>query len=350
MCTKSLVLSFNPFILMKKKNLFFLILHLSVLLGCESVDQENKEATWAMQSFFNRQDINPILTSDSSKFNCPITETQVKWNQHGVSHPIVAVRNKAVYMLVEGKDEQGTSRLGIAISADGLRFSAPIGPLLYPDNDFMKDMEWEKGLTNPRIAENENGTYMLFYVANNGTHSTLCSASSTDFLNWVKNGPVFEEQPAGLEITSGSLLTKQVGDKFVAQKINGHYWMYFSATSMYAATSDDLIHWAPLTEDGALKPVFQPRSDSFDNKEVICGPFALLTADGIVFLYNGINADNTSQAGEVLLDAADPTRVIHRLKDGLPSLAQTAISGLAFHNSNWKLYFSINAGVGLAMK
>lgn len=325
------------------------MLSLFVWFGCESIDQENKEATWAMQSFFNRQDINPILTSDSSKFNCPIAEAQVKWNQYGVSHPVVAVRNKAVYMLVEGKDEQGTSRLGIAISADGLHFSAPIGPLLYPDNDFMKDMEWEKGLTNPRIVENENGTYMLFYVANNGTHSTLCSASSTDFLNWVKNGPVFEEQPE-LEITSGTLVAKQVGDKFVAQKINGHYWMYFSATSIYAATSDDLIHWTPATEDGVLKPVFKPRSDFFDNEEVDCGPFALLTEEGIVFLYNGVGTDNTSQVGEVLLDATDPVKVIHRLKDGLPSFTQATISGLAFHNSNWKLYFSTNAGVGLAMK
>ena len=99
--------------------------------------------------------------------------------------------------------------------------------------------------------------------------------------------------------------------------------MYFGDTDLFMAYSDDLIHWQPLLEQQKLKPVLKPRNGYFDSRLVESGPFALLTGDGIVLIYNGMNADEGGDpnlprgaycAGQALFDAEDPSRLIGRLE------------------------------------
>ena len=78
-----------------------------------------------------------------------------------------------------------TSRIGLAISDDGLHFSKQPEPVFYPMEDSMKKYEWKGGVEDPRIAESEEGVYILTYTAYDGKTARLCLATSTDLLHWT---------------------------------------------------------------------------------------------------------------------------------------------------------------------
>jgi predicted GH43/DUF377 family glycosyl hydrolase len=119
-----------------------------------------------------------------------------------------------------------------------------------------------------------------------------------------------------------------------AVKINEKFWMYFGETDIYVATSDDLINWTPITDpegsenDFNLTAIIAPREGKFDSDIVEPGPPAILQTDvlpyGIIFIYNSRNKDpedggdvnlprGTYSAGQVLINATDPTQVLSRL-------------------------------------
>ena len=124
-------------------------------------------------------------------------------------------------------------------------------------------------------------------------------------------------------LKSGAILTRRAGDHLVATRINGKYWMYWGEGSVHAATSTDLVHWDPIVDaKGDLVTLLAPRPGHFDSALCESGPPALLTAKGILFLYNGKNADGTGgdpslkpgtySGGQALFDAHDPTRLLAR--------------------------------------
>src|SRR5436189_1993599 len=105
----------------------------------------------------------------------------------------------------------------------------------------MKIYEWEGGIEDPRIVESENGAYIMTYTAYDGNIARLCLASSTNLISWKKHGTVLTGTHINTWSKSGAIVAKQSGEKIIAQKINGKYWMYFGDTDLFLATSDDLI-------------------------------------------------------------------------------------------------------------
>jgi len=334
------------------------------------------DSTWAMIPFNKLNDVNPILKASDGVFKCPILKQEVKWEEKDVFNPAAVVRNGAIYLFYRAEDTigkyAGTSRIGLAIGADGVNFTRMREPVLYPAEDFMKVYEWEGGIEDPRIVESELGTYIMTYSAYDGKVARLCLASSTDLLNWTKHGTVLTGNYIDLWSKSGAIIAKQQGNKIIAEKINGKYWMYFGDTDLFMATSDDLIKWEPvLEEDGKLKSVLTPRKGYFDSRLVESGPYALLTEKGILLLYNGMNSDTEGDpdlpkgaycSGQALFDPADPTKVIDRLetyflKPDQPYEMQGQINqvcfieGLVPHNGKWFLYYgTADSKIGVAVK
>lgn len=82
------------------------------------------------------------------------------------------VRHGKVHLLYRAEDHDGnlagTSRIGLAISDDGVNFPLsqrrPI-PVLFPDNDEYTTMEWQGGLEDPRVVESPSGEYVMTYTS-----------------------------------------------------------------------------------------------------------------------------------------------------------------------------------------
>ncbi|MFE3846728.1 glycoside hydrolase family 130 protein [Flavobacterium sp. LB3P45] len=356
--------------------LILLILLMLASCGSNSISKsETKNIDWAMLNFVKVDSINPILEPQLNQvFQSPISNKQVHWEERNVLNPSAIVKDGKVYLIYRAQDKDMTSRLGLAISEDGLHFKKQPAPIFYPDNDTMKQYEWKGGVEDPRVIESENGTYIMTYTSYDGKTARLCIASSKDLKTWTKHGLMLqEEKHKDLWSKSGAIVCKLDGDKIIATKIKGKYWMYFGDTDLYLATSDDLIHWkvAENEESKKMITVLHPRMGYFDSRLVEPGPFALLQKQGIVLIYNGSNAANYNEPGlpkftyaasQALFDKEKPYKLIDRMEDHFihpdKPYEKTGevnevcfVEGLVYFKKQWFLYYgTADSKIAVAVK
>lgn len=355
--------------------------------GCAH-NAEPSSRDWALLPFTKIDSVNPVLQPDTnSTFTDPIRNAPVAWEAKDVFNPAMVVREGKIYMLYRAQDKigrpAGTSRIGLATSTDGFHFTRLPAPVLYPDSDSSKKYEWEGGCEDPRIVEDEKGTYYMTYTAFDGTNARLLVATSTDLLHWTKKGPVFAGALHGAYLDkwskSGSIVSRYQADgRIIATRINGRYYMYWGDQYIWLAVSDDLIHWTPVEKTPGeqsvpdtiplrgqaqnmpdLKIVIRTRPKKFDSDLVESGPPAMLTDKGILLIYNSRNIpsigdtslpEGTYAAGQVLLDKDDPSRIIDRMdtyfmRPDKPyeitgQVGQVCfLEGLALFKDQWFLYY-----------
>ena len=339
---------------------------------------ENADAidtTWALLPFVKVDSVNPVLGPGENTFRCPILKRDVRWDEKDVFNPAAIVRQNKVHLIFRAEDQigkfAGTSRLGLAVSDDGLHFTKIKEPIFFPDEDSLKRYEWEGGVEDPRIVESADGIYVMTYTAYDGNVARLMIATSPDLQHWTKYGTVLQGKHKNTWSKSGAIVVRQQDSQFIATKINGKYWMYFGDTDLFILTSDDLIHWSPLEENGKLKSVLKPRSGYFDSRLVESGPFALSTNKGILLIYNGMNHDTSGDTtlaqgaycmGQALFDKTDPAKVIQRLEKNFlkPSkpyeitgqINQVCFAeGLVNFKNRWFLYYgTADSKIAVAVK
>ena len=201
-------------------------------------------------------------------------------------------------------------------------------------------------------------------------------ATSRDLITWTKHGPAFAKIAGGkyrnLESKSGAILTRVQGNRVIATKVNGKYWMYFNVPDILIATSDDLVDWTPLEDtDGKLVKVLSPRPGYFDSWLVEAGPPAIMTEHGILVIYNAGNSGAYGDpglppriyaGGQALYDRRNPLRLIARSDEPFIKPSEdyertgqyvegtTFVEGLVPFNGRWYLYYgTADSRVGVAV-
>lgn len=328
---------------------------------------------WTFGPFIKPAGANPIITPDrATVFRSPISDSVVRWQEYATFNPAAAVHDGKIVLLYRAEDATGdstighhTSRLGMAESTDGLHFTRRAEPVLFPDRDAQQQYEWPGGVEDPRIVASPDGGYVLTYTEWNRDVPRLAVATSRDLVHWDKHGPAFAKAAGGkylgTESKSGAILTRVDGDRLVATRVNGKYWMYWGVPRVRVATSDDLVWWTPVEDDdGHPLEVLAPRPGYFDSWLVEGGPPAILTARGIVVLYNAGNSDRNGDAtipakaysgGQALFDAKDPVRLIARSnqpfirptepyeRTGQYAAGTTFVEALVPFKGRWFLYY-----------
>lgn len=364
------------------KSIYSILVLFVVFCGCKENDsQAEKAQPWSFGFFEKVDSLNPILNPSSElSFECPITDRSVNWEERNVLNPSAIVKDDKIHLFYRAQDSSGTSRIGLAISTDGLHFDKLEKPVFYPDNDFMKVYEWNykkliagtelddckscyfDGVEDPRIIEDENGTYIMTYTAYDGKTARLAIASSKDLKSWTKHGLVLkDEEYSDKWSKSGAIVVEVIGTKNIAKKINGKYWMYFGDTNLFLATSDDLINWSLCKneENDKIISVLHPRKGYFDSRLVEPGPYALYKEQGILMIYNGSNAANfndpllpkfTYAAGQALFDKDAPYKLIDRTEsyfihpdkdyEKIGEVNEVCfVEGLVTFKNKWYLYY-----------
>lgn len=345
---------------------------------------ENPLPEWALGGFVRPAGANPVISPDPAvRFFCPMRQDSVGWCESDTFNPGAVVRNDRICVLFRAEDNSATgigkrtSRIGLAESRDGVTMQLHDGPVLFPAEDAMKAYDWPGGCEDPRVAETEDGTYVMFYTSWNRKIPRLSVATSRDLVHWTKHGPAFAKAYGGrfadLKSKSASIVTRLVGDRLVITRVGGRYLMYWGERMINVATSDNLIDWTPeVDRNGNLKGCVFPREGYFDSALTECGPPAVLTDRGIVLLYNGQNRlgegrdrrypARTYSAGQILFDAADPGRVLARLdvpffrpmdsfeRSGQYKDGTVFIEGLVHFHGKWYLYYGCaDSRVGVAV-
>lgn len=350
------------------------------LMGCrqetlekETLEKGVSENEWMMGPFERLEDPKPIIQKDSSTtFIDPMTDKEIRWESMATFNPAAIVKDEKIHVLYRAEEKLGekeigghTSRIGLAVSSDGVEYERMKEPIFYPDDDHQKEFEWTGGTEDPRIVETEDGLYVLTYTQWNREFPRLAVATSRDLKNWDKQGPIFEEWKDGkyhdTETKSGAIVTELKDGKLVAAKINGKYWMYYGVPHIWLASSDDLVNWEPVEDyAGNLAPVLSPRPGYFDSWLVEAGPPPVLTEDGIVVMYNAGNSQNIGvkdlgnriyTGGQALYDADEPWKLLDRSdepfiqpelpfeKSGQYVDGTTFIEGLVYFEDEWYLYY-----------
>ncbi len=320
-------------------------------------------------------------------FRCPVSGIDTAWAAKDVFNPAAVVHDGRVHLLVRAEDAvgryHGVSRIGLAVSDDGVTFDLEPEPVLFPDDDPWQAWEWPGGCEDPRLVASPDGGYVCTYTAFDGKSPTLLVATSDDLRTWTKHGHAFAGTAHARRLSkSGAVVTEVIDGRLVAARIGGRFWMYWGEGVTYAATSDDLIRWTPLTFDPTadrymtlerggwdlhrvpgqqvLRPVLFPRPGRFDSLLVEPGPPALRTEAGIVLIHNGANHPTTGdtstppfayQPGQALFDALDPASCVARctepcIRAGVDDEAGQVgnvvfAQALVLHRDRWILYVGV---------
>jgi len=365
----------------------YLLFAAFLVIGCQHTtntitNDEDEVSNWAFPYFEKVDSINPILRpSPELEFTDPITGNIVKWEERNVLNPTAIVKDGKVHLFYRAQDSMGTSRIGTAVSDDGLHFEKAASPVFYPDNDSMKVKEWNykkseaeqtnseecyfcyfDGVEDPRIVESESGEYVMTYTSYDGKTARLSLATSKDLKNWVKHGLVMkDEKYQDTWSKAGAIVGQLQGNRIVATKIDGKYWMYFGDTNLFMASSEDLINWEVAENEESVKriAVLHPRMGFFDSRLVEPGPYALLKDEGILLIYNASNAANFSDpnlpkftyaAGQALFDKELPFKLIDRTNshfihpdkdyEKVGEVNEVCfVEGLVFFQDKWFLYY-----------
>ncbi len=320
-----------------------------VLIGCFASAGAPAAAfekeSWEMGPFIRRKE--PVLTpAPDSTFLCPVRKKLVRWEERNVYNPAAVVRDGKVYLFYRADDKSPdlawgrTCRIGLAWSDDGIHFTRNTKPVMYPDNDKWKQYEWEGGCEDLHIIEGPDGTCYMNYTTWSGRRDTMSIATSKDLFHWEKHGPAFRKNsPENVfGSRSGVVIARRRGNRIVAEKINGRYWMYYTHPCALA-WSDDLINWTP-----AGKAVWSGGHEA--------GAVALLRDDGILLMFNSSywNRYGSWTLGQALFDRTDLTTVLKIQK--APFLFPrydwekkgftnntTVANTLVFFKGKWFLYY-----------
>jgi predicted GH43/DUF377 family glycosyl hydrolase len=210
------------------------------------------------------------------------------WESRYVFNAGVVYHNGLVHMLYRAMGEDGISRLGYAVSADGLNFYRLDQPVLVPATP------WEsRGVEDPRITRIGERFYVL-YTAYSEHGVRVSMASTTNFITWIRHGILLPDE----DNKDAALFP---------EKINGRYAMlHRRPPDIWLAYSEDLIHWTDH------QVIMRPRPGTWESWKIGAGAPPIRTPWGWLLFYHGVDEQRVYRLGVALLDLENPARVIRR--------------------------------------
>jgi predicted GH43/DUF377 family glycosyl hydrolase len=243
-----------------------------------------------------RHSTNPILLPDLTS----------EWECYNVFNPAVIYHDKLFHMHYRAQGLDWVSRIGYAVSEDGVHWNRMRLPVLAP-----VDATDSRGIEDPRVTEIDGVFYMCYTAygreyrsAGDPTHERggilPMIARSTNLIIWERLGPIVRGEDNKDHV-------------LFPRKINGRYAaLHRRWPDVWIAYSDDLITWP----EADMTRIYGPRKDnSWDCKSIGSNGLPIETDVGWLVLNHGYDEDHIYRFGVCLLDLADPSQVITRPKE-----------------------------------
>ncbi|MCX6787105.1 MAG: hypothetical protein NTY93_01090 [Candidatus Kaiserbacteria bacterium] len=249
------------------------------------------------------------------------------WTAEAVMNPAAAVLGKRTHLLYRAVGMDGVSRLGYASSADGIVFDKRLpypvyvaqkprnlpghvrrfSPVLYPSGG-----SWG-GCEDPRMVAMEGRVYVTFNMFDGWDfiRVAVISIAEDDFMAgqfWKWDGPHFLSRPQ--EIQKNWVL--------FPEKIGGKYAILHSIAPeveiAYRDSIEDIGTTEPFIESWVGSRGDLPARESWDSFVRGAGPPPVKTDSGWLLFYHAIDKRDPGRykLGALLLDLADPTKVLYR--------------------------------------
>lgn len=231
---------------------------------------------------------NPILLPDPAS----------PWEAYNVFNPSVIYHNGLFHMHYRAQGLDWVSRIGYAVSADGLHWNRLREPVLAPESE-----QDSRGVEDPRVTEID-GTFYMAYTAYGSSAAENFRimpmfARSANLIDWERIGPLVQ----GEDNKDHVLFSRKIGSRYVS--------LHRRPPQVWLAESEDLCTWPAEW----MRPIFGPRpGNGWDEKRVGGNGAPIETEHGWLMLYHAYNNDHVYRLGVCLLDRDDPSRVIARPK------------------------------------
>ena len=201
------------------------------------------------------------------------------------------------------------SYIGYAVSRDGVNFDVRPEPLIAPDTDADRF-----GAEDPRITFLE-GRYWITYSALQSpafdpeARVRIGLASTTDFIQIEKHGVIGPDQ----RDKDAVLFPERVGGRvaLLHRIVPDVQLAYFESVADLQRPPATMwsAHMASLDQHVVLRP-----QEAWEMRKVGAGPPPILTDEGWLLIYHGVDESHVYRAGLALLDHDDPSRVIARTR------------------------------------
>ncbi len=198
-------------------------------------------------------------------------------------------------LIVKGDQTYLTSisHLRVARSRDGINFEIDDTPAISAANEYETF-----GIEDPRISLID-GTYYIHYVAVSPFGVVTCLATTEDFSRFERRGVIFS--PENKDVT---IFDEKVSGRFYA--LHRPVSPLFGRQDIWLADSPDLLTW------GNHRHLFGPAPGRWDEAKVGAGAVPFRIEQGWLEVYHGVDRKNRYCLGAVLLDGAQPWKVLAR--------------------------------------
>lgn len=172
----------------------------------------------------------------------------------------------------------------------------------------------EYGIEDARISFIDGRYYMTTCCVSSERHSTMLYVSD-DGLNYSCLGIILDHQNKDMLLFEGKInnkyyaLTRPLGVCYFASPPDS---LYHPGPSIQLAESPDLLHWKPSD-----KPFLRASKSSLSNSKIGGGTQPILTKDGWLILYHGV--ENKGKVGIyrtywALLDKDNPSKILKKVE------------------------------------
>jgi len=220
------------------------------------------------------------------------------WESRYVFNPAVVYDGKLFHMLYRAQGADMVSRMGYAVSTDGVEFNRMEKPVFSPA---VKEELY--GVEDPRLTFID-GKYYMTYTAYSPTDIKVALASTENFIQWERHGIILPDYDPDKDTV------------IFPEKINGKYVMlHRMPPDIWIAYSDDLIHWTDH------KIIASPKDNNWENEKIGAGGPPLRTPYGWLLVYHAVQkhapepARLTYRLGFMLLDLENPEKVLKRTEE-----------------------------------
>ncbi len=242
-----------------------------------------------VRQLLTRHPANPILRPD------PVAD----WECYNVFNPAVIHHGGLFHMLYRAQGLDWVSRLGYAVSEDGVHWNRLRRPVFTP-----RGPAEARGVEDPRLVRIGDTFYMTYTGYGSGPPGSLSIsplfARSRNLITWERIGPLVR----GEDNKDHVLFPRRIGGRFVA--------LHRRRPQVWLARSDDLLTW----REEEMSPLFGPRPENpWESHKVGANGPPIETEEGWLMLYHGTDESNVYRFGVCLLALDDPRRVVRRPRE-----------------------------------
>ncbi|MFH1601919.1 MAG: glycosidase [Candidatus Shapirobacteria bacterium] len=230
------------------------------------------------------------------------------WEAKAVFNPAALYLEGRVHLLYRAMSEDNTSVLGYASSKDGINidYRSP-KPVYLPKEPFEQKLVsgGNSGCEDPRLTRIKDKIYLTYtaFDGRNPARVALSSIKIKNFLSqcWRWTKPVLISPP-GFDDKDAFIFPEKIrGDFAVVHRSGDDIDLGFTPALKFKKGE-----WL-----GEYRWI-APRRGWWDSKKVGAAAPPVKTKSGWVFLYHGVSEDKIYRVGAVLLDLANPIKIIGR--------------------------------------